>query len=152
MHYFQNVASCYMQLVSRTSEPVSSSYACSPDDFKRPIDYQQQDCYFRPSRQNSPTVELVGSGGAHYCRSQWPRGLSYELSSPAQTLGSCVRIPLEAWMSVFLYSVFVLSCWQVAALRRADPPSKESYRLCRRSINWKKVKLPRPNTGLYSHR
>ena len=27
-------------------------------------------------------------------------------------------------------SVFVLSCVQVAALRRADPSSKESYRLC----------------------
>jgi hypothetical protein len=33
-----------------------------------------------------------------------------ELSSPAQTLGSWVRIPLEAWMSVCVYSVFVLSC------------------------------------------
>jgi hypothetical protein len=34
-------------------------------------------------------------------------------------------------MSVCVYSVFVLSCVQVAALRRADPPSKESYRLCK---------------------
>jgi hypothetical protein len=30
-------------------------------------------------------------------------------------------------MSVCIYSLFVLSCVQVAALRRADPPSKESY-------------------------
>jgi hypothetical protein len=29
-------------------------------------------------------------------------------------------------MSVCIYSVFVLSCVQVEALRRADPPSKES--------------------------
>jgi hypothetical protein len=29
-------------------------------------------------------------------------------------------------------SVFVLSCVQVEALRRADPPSKESYRLRKR--------------------
>jgi hypothetical protein len=29
-----------------------------------------------------------------------------------------------------LYSVFLLSCVEVVALRRADPPSKESYRLC----------------------
>jgi hypothetical protein len=36
----------------------------------------------------------------------------------------------HSWMSVCVYSVFVLSCVQVAALRRADPPSKESYRLC----------------------
>jgi hypothetical protein len=34
-------------------------------------------------------------------------------------------------MFVCVYSVFVLSCVQVAALRRADPPSKESYRLCK---------------------
>jgi hypothetical protein len=34
----------------------------------------------------------------------------HEMSSPAQTQGSCVRIPLEAWMSVRVSSVFVLSC------------------------------------------
>jgi hypothetical protein len=28
-------------------------------------------------------------------------------------------------MSVCVYSVFVLPCVQIAALRRADPPSKE---------------------------
>jgi hypothetical protein len=33
-------------------------------------------------------------------------------------------------MSVCVYSVFVLSCVQVAALPWADPPSKEFYRLC----------------------
>jgi hypothetical protein len=60
------------------------------------------------------------------------------LSSPAQTLESWVRIPLEAWMSVCAYSVFLLSCVHVAALRRADPPSKKSYRMCKRWINWKK--------------
>jgi hypothetical protein len=49
-------------------------------------------------------------------RSQWPRGLRYELSSSAQTLGSWDRIPLEVWMSVCIYSVFVLSCMQVAGL------------------------------------
>jgi hypothetical protein len=30
-------------------------------------------------------------------------------------------------MSVCVYFVFVLSCMQLAALRRADPPSQESY-------------------------
>jgi hypothetical protein len=66
----------------------------------------------------------------------------HELSSLAQTLGSWVRIPLEAWMSVCGYSVFVLSCVQVAALRWADPPSKESYRLCKWSWNWKSGQGP----------
>jgi hypothetical protein len=41
-------------------------------------------------------------------RSQCPRGLRHELSSLARTLGSWVRIPLEAWMSVYVYSAFVL--------------------------------------------
>jgi hypothetical protein len=38
-------------------------------------------------------------------RPQWPRGLRHELSSTAQTLGSCVRIPLGACMSVCIYAV-----------------------------------------------
>jgi hypothetical protein len=41
-------------------------------------------------------------------RSQWPRGLRHELSSLFRTLGSRVRFPLEAWMSVGVYSVCVL--------------------------------------------
>jgi hypothetical protein len=44
------------------------------------------------------------------CQSQSRRGLRYGLSSPDQTLGSWVRIPLEAWMLVYVYFVFVLSC------------------------------------------
>jgi hypothetical protein len=36
--------------------------------------------------------------------------LRHELSSLAWTLGSWVRIPLKAWMSVFFYSVFMLFC------------------------------------------
>jgi hypothetical protein len=43
-------------------------------------------------------------------RSQWPRRLKHEPSSPARTLGSWVQTPLEAWMSVCVYSVFVLFC------------------------------------------
>jgi hypothetical protein len=35
--------------------------------------------------------------------------LRHELSSLARALGSWVRIPLKAWMSVCFYSVFVLS-------------------------------------------
>jgi hypothetical protein len=44
------------------------------------------------------------------CRSHWPRGLRHELSSPAQALGPWFRIPLEAWMFVYVYSVSVLPC------------------------------------------
>jgi hypothetical protein len=42
--------------------------------------------------------------------SQWPCGLRDEISSPAQTLGSWVRIPLETWLSVRLYYVSVFFC------------------------------------------
>jgi hypothetical protein len=38
------------------------------------------------------------------------RGLRRELSSPALTLISWVRIPPETLMFVYVYSVFVLSC------------------------------------------
>jgi hypothetical protein len=39
---------------------------------------------------------------------------------------------------ICVYSVFVLFCVYVAALRRADPPSKESYRVCMGLRNWKR--------------
>jgi hypothetical protein len=49
-------------------------------------------------------------------RSQWPRGLSHELSSLARTLRSWVRIPLKAWMSVSC--AFTLSlCYSVCRWR-----------------------------------
>jgi hypothetical protein len=69
-------------------------------------------------------------------QTQWPRGLRHEPSSPARTPGSWVRIPIEAWMSVCVYYVFVLFCVQIAALRRADPRSKKSSRLCIGLTNW----------------
>jgi hypothetical protein len=53
-------------------------------------------------------------------------------------------------MSVCVYSVFVLFCVQVAALRRADPPSKESYGLCIGLRNWKGGQGP--TRGPQSHR
>jgi hypothetical protein len=49
------------------------------------------------------------------------------------------------WMSVCVYSVFVLSYVQVVALWRADTLSKQSCRL----FKIKKLKKrPRPNKGL----
>jgi hypothetical protein len=65
------------------------------------------------------------------CRSQWPRGLRHELSSLARTLGSWVRIPLKIWMSVCAFILCLCCPVQVAALRRVDHSSKESYRLCK---------------------
>jgi hypothetical protein len=43
-------------------------------------------------------------------------------SNPTQDMDVCVCV----------YFVFVLSCVQVAALWRTDPPYKESYRLCKK--------------------
>jgi hypothetical protein len=41
---------------------------------------------------------------------QWLRSLRHEPSLPARTLGPWIRIQLKAWMSVCVYSVFVLFC------------------------------------------
>jgi hypothetical protein len=46
----------------------------------------------------------------NFDRSQWPRGLRHEPSSPARTLGSWVRISLEARMSLRLFCVCVVWC------------------------------------------
>jgi hypothetical protein len=43
-------------------------------------------------------------------RSQWPHGLRHELSSLVRTLGSWVRIPLKAWMSVLCAFILCLCC------------------------------------------
>jgi hypothetical protein len=61
--------------------------------------------------------------------SQWPSDLKHEkrVSWPARTLGLGSN-PTQG-MDVRVYSVFMLFCVYVAALLRADPPSKESYRL-----------------------
>jgi hypothetical protein len=57
-------------------------------------------------------------------RSQWPRGLSMKCLRLLEHWDRMFESQLEAWMSLCVYSVFVLSCVQVAsALRRADPPS-----------------------------
>jgi hypothetical protein len=67
--------------------------------------------HFKPDTFN---VELTFSGSSRhiiwislhiYRRSQWPRIARHEMPSLARTLGSWVRIPLKAWMSVCVYSL-----------------------------------------------
>jgi hypothetical protein len=58
------------------------------------------------------------------CRSQWLRGLRYEMSSLALSVGSWVLIPLKVWMFAF-----ILCCLVGSGLATADHLSKESYRL-----------------------
>jgi hypothetical protein len=42
---------------------------------------------------------------------------------------------MDVWLCAFI--LCLLSCVYLEVLRRADPPSKESYRLWRGSRNWK---------------
>jgi hypothetical protein len=58
------------------------------------------------SLQKMIITQLVNSISKLYeipRRSQWPCGLRHVLSSLARTLGSCVRIPLKAWMFVYVF-------------------------------------------------
>jgi hypothetical protein len=60
-----------------------------------------------------PPIVVTSGCFAHVVydrRSQWRRGLRHELSSLAWTLGSWVRIPLEAWMSVWVLCLFCPVC------------------------------------------
>jgi hypothetical protein len=53
--------------------------------------------------------------------------------SKAWTVFALSDTGIVGWIFVCVYSVFLLSCMQVAALRRADPTSKEFYRLSKRA-------------------
>jgi hypothetical protein len=57
---------------------------------------------------DSPYMFIYRATDEELCRSQWPRCLRHEMSSSAWTLGSWVRIPLEALMFAFI--LFALSC------------------------------------------
>jgi hypothetical protein len=50
--------------------------------------------------------------------------------------------PTQTHGCLCAFILFVLSCVQVGALRRADPLCKESYLLCKRSRNWKSGQCP----------
>jgi hypothetical protein len=94
------------------------------------------------------TNKRLGFGPIHYIRvhigrSRWSLGLRHEPSSPARTLGSWVRIPLEAWMSVCVYSVCALLCVGSGLATSWSPPSKESYRPCIGLRNCKSCQDPK---------
>jgi hypothetical protein len=78
-------------------------------------------------RQRSGCKERIVRNDVTSSRSQWPRDIRHEEPSSARTQGSWFRIPFEDWMSGYVYSLPVLFCVQVEALRGADLPSKEFY-------------------------
>jgi hypothetical protein len=75
-----------------------------PNMFQHPARKSKRMALTTEKEWNFRLVYCIG------CRSQCPNGLRHEVSSPAETLGSWVRIPLEALMFVCVYSVFVLPC------------------------------------------
>jgi hypothetical protein len=76
-----------------------------------------------------------------YCHSQWPRRLRHELSSLSRTLGSWVRIPLNAWMPV---CAFILCLCQPCDGLMTRPRSPI---ICVKMIT-KLKNRPGPNKGL----
>jgi hypothetical protein len=60
-----------------------------------------------PTDRVTFSQNLFRYGWRRFCRSQRACGLGHEISSLPQELGSGVRIPLKARMSVCVYSVFV---------------------------------------------
>jgi hypothetical protein len=105
------------------------------------------ECILHVQPSDSFNTNVIGIGGVgeeyNLCFSSLFNYscLRPEPSSPDRTLGSWVRIPLKAWMPVCIYSVFMFWAY-VAALRRTDYSSKDSYRLCIRSRNWKSGQGP----------
>jgi hypothetical protein len=67
---------------------VCSRPSTSPDYFLFSV-------FVAPSKLPTSTAALIFASLNNKRRSQWPRGLSHELSSPAPTLRSWVRIPLR---------------------------------------------------------
>jgi hypothetical protein len=78
-------------------------------------------------------------------RSEWLRGLRRRVSSPAQTLGLWVRIPLNNFTCVCFYSVLLLFVGNDFATDwLAHRPFKVSYRL----MGWSPVQGVLPTDGL----
>jgi hypothetical protein len=83
-------------------------------------------------------------------RPQWERSLRHEMSSAAGTLELWVRIPLEAWMSVCVYSVFVLSflvsgfATGLSSVQGVIPTICKIHNF-RINFDWKDIKEPNPS-------
>jgi hypothetical protein len=67
-------------------------------------------------------ITVVARSEAWTASALWNAGMV--VSNATQGMDVCVCV----------YSVFVLSCVQAAALRRVDHLSKESYRLCKKRL------------------
>jgi hypothetical protein len=85
-------------------------------------------------------IYLIYDNICFKCRSQRQRSLRHGLYSPVRTLGSRVRIPLEARM----FYAFILCC-PVCRKRPCDEMVSfpKSY--------WIPKELPRPNRGMQDH-
>jgi hypothetical protein len=110
----------YFQWEHRVSPTIGNCCFCRVYNFRvkcGSVLLEEPDCNFclvmaiivNISRNSRQYREMI-------CQSQWPRGLRHEPPSPARTLGSWVRIPLEVRMSVYNYSVIVLLSVSVAVL------------------------------------
>jgi hypothetical protein len=64
------------------------------DSYSRCIQFEYPTSYQLSFLQTLQASPLLSFSLVIIMLSQWPRGLSYEPSSPARTLGSWVRIPL----------------------------------------------------------
>jgi hypothetical protein len=84
-------------------------------------------------------------------RSQWPRSLRHEMSSPAWTLRSWARIPLEAWMFVCVYSVFVLSCVSSGLATGWSPIQGVLPTVYKCKVTEPRKRRPRPEMGCKHH-
>jgi hypothetical protein len=73
------------------------------------------------------------------------------MPSPARTLGSWVRIPLEAWMFFCVYSVFVLSCVSSGLATGWSPVQGVLQTVSKSKIKESHKRRPRPDVGCKRH-
>jgi hypothetical protein len=69
---------------------------------------------------------------------EWQITAAAQLKANIEIMGSNPTWSMDVYVRLFCDCAVL--CVQVSALQRADPPSKESHRMCKRSINWKTVK------------